>query len=235
MAAMHNRPDIPSDILAPAVNTLRQGGLCIYPTETFYALGCDACNPVAVARLLGMKNRPQTQGVPVLIGHAEQLGLAVDMATMQAMDKTRREALFLLQERFWPGPLSLLLPAGARLSPGVAGDNKLVALRVSPHPLARSLCLELDAPLVATSANQRGGPPAVHEQELDPQLMRRVGCLAPLPSGNPSPAGGLPSTLALVEGTSHGARVSILRQGAVPAAAIAALGLMVHCPDGTKI
>ncbi len=232
---MRNRPDLASDILAPAVNTLREGGLCIYPTETFYALGCDACNPGAVARLLTMKDRPQTQGVPVLIGHVRQLNLAVDMEAVQAMAKTPREALLLLQERFWPGPLSLLLPAGARLAPGVAGDNGLVALRVCPHPVARRLCLELDTPLVATSANQRGAPPAVHEQELDPELMRQVGCLAPLPSENPRPAGGLPSTLALVEGTSQGARVRILRQGAVPAAAIAALGLVVYCPEGTKI
>lgn len=221
------------DVLSSALNSLRLGGLCIYPTETFYALGCDACNHRAVAKLLAMKERSHTQGVPVLIGDLAQLPLAVDIIAMEAMVPAQRGAVAQLQERFWPGPLSLLLPAGAGLAAGVAGDNGLVALRISPHPVARHLCLKLDSPLVATSANQHGASPAMHEQELDAKLVHSVGCLAPLPPDTPGPAGGLPSTLALVGTAEDGtACVTIVRTGAVSAAAIAGLGLTVKSSDG---
>ncbi len=221
--------------LDQAVRALQHGELCIYPTETFYALGCDAGNRMAVQHLLQLKTRSPKQGMPVLIGAEEQLSLAVDTATLESGNPPLfMDALRSIMRRFWPGPLSLLLPASKNLAPGVAGANGLVALRLTPHPVARQLCNALNAPLVATSANPHGEPPRTSALELDPGLVELVGCVAPLQADAPLPAGGRPSTLArpfMLEGR---VCVGILRHGAVSVQTLGDLGLRV-VDEGTGI
>ncbi|RMF70812.1 MAG: hypothetical protein D6738_15270, partial [Acidobacteria bacterium] len=113
---------------------------------------------------------------------------------------------------FWPGPLSLVLPAARRLAPGVAASDGTVAIRVTSHPVARDLCLTAGIALVATSANPRGAAPPVRVDEAlaglpaDPRL-------AVLDAG--PVAGGRPSTIVRADARPPGWRV--VREGAIAA------------------
>ncbi len=195
-----------------AVPLLQAGGLCIYPTETFFALGCDACNPKAVAELLAHKERPPTQGLPVIIGHLEQLPQVCRLEARPGFPAPLRDLALELMARYWPGPLSLVLPAAPGLAPGVTSGGT-VALRLTPHPAAQALCRAVGAPLVASSANLRGAPPQTQAQNLNPELVALCGGVLDLP---PSPGGGLASTLARPELSASGVPVlRILRSGAL--------------------
>lgn len=209
--------------IAAAARALRQGGLCIYPTETFFALGCDARNSEAVARLLALKQRPKNQGLPCIIGGLEQLELACDVTPCSNFPEPLRDLVLRLMERFWPGPLSLVLPAAPGLAPGVPRQGE-VALRLTPHPAARELCLRVESPLVASSANLRGEAPATMAKNLNRLVLDPIQALVDLP---PKPAGRAPSTLArpLLDADGR-AGVEMLRSGALEASLLEAAG----CP-----
>ena len=128
-----------------AAGHLQRQGLCIYPTETFFAIGCDACNSAAVDRLLKCKERPHTQGLPVIIGGREQLALACDLEPTEQFPTVIRDFAETLMERFWPGPLSLILPASKALAPGV-GRGGSVALRWDAPSCGPSSLLVVEHP-----------------------------------------------------------------------------------------
>lgn len=136
---------------AAALQTIRRGGLVIYPTETLYGLGCDATNEDAIARLLALKGRAADKPPPVLVADEHQLALLVDDVPAIA---TR------LIAQYWPGALTLVLPAGTNaigaLTATAANATRTIAVRRSAHPVARALCEGLGAPLAATSANFAG-------------------------------------------------------------------------------
>ncbi|MEM6372101.1 MAG: L-threonylcarbamoyladenylate synthase [Pseudomonadota bacterium] len=131
-----------------AARILTGGGLVAFPTETVYGLGADARDGTAVARIYAAKGRPAFN--PLIVHVAD-------------LDQARRYGVFdakltELAAKFWPGPLSLVVPlaAGHGLSPLVTAGLNTVALRVPAHPLARALLAEADAPIAAPSANPSG-------------------------------------------------------------------------------
>ena len=206
-----------------AARHLLGGGVLLFPTETFYALGCLASQTEAVARVYQLKGRPVQQPLPLLAANAAQ---AAQVARLEGNDAR-------LAARFWPGPLSLLLPVRAggqpALAPQLVNAGGKLAVRVSPHCLAACLAQGAGGVLTASSANLRGQPPARTAAELDMALLTAVaaaggGLLAPR-SAAEQPGGGLPSTLAecLPDG-----RVRLLRQGAVSAALLTAAGWRVE-------
>lgn len=133
-----------------AARALRDGGLVILPTETVYGLAGDASNPQAVAAIFEAKGRPRFNP---LISHVADLAAAESIALFD--DRARR-----LAERFWPGPLTLVLPVrpdGPVCDLARAGLDT-VALRVPAHPLARRLLAAFGGPVVAPSANRSGRP-----------------------------------------------------------------------------
>lgn len=130
-----------------AAGVLRAGGLVAFPTETVYGLGANAEDPAAVARIYQAKGRPPSHPLIVHLGGAEQLGDWVD-----AVPETAR----LLAERFWPGPLTLVLRRGDRVSPAATGGLDTVAVRVPDHPVARALLTEFGGGVAAPSANRFG-------------------------------------------------------------------------------
>ncbi len=121
---------------------LRRGGIAIYPTETFYALGADPRSPEGVAAVFRAKGRPPDRALPWIAADREQVA-SVAVLTPVAEKLARR----------WPGPLTLVLDR--RDGAGT------VAIRVSAHPLARAVARELGHPVISTSANRSGAPPAV--------------------------------------------------------------------------
>ena len=136
----------PTDIRR-AVQVLRSGGLLGFPTETVYGLGADAANVHAVHRIFEVKGRPPTHPLIVHIGASDELARwAAEVP----------EAAKVLAERFWPGPLTLVLPRSNRVPLAVTGGLDTVALRVPNHPLALALLQTFGGAVAAPSANRFG-------------------------------------------------------------------------------
>lgn len=208
-----------SEGLRAAAAWLAEGGLVIYPTESFYGLGADPRISTAVEAIFAVKGRGRDLPLPLLAGDLRQVGQAVP-------HWDRQPAARALANAFWPGPLSLVVAGSGGLAPGVAARDGSVAIRYSSHPLAAALARELGFPLVATSANLSGEPPATEAEEAARSLRLPPGGEAKtggeLEAGPPrgpsallldggSTPGGEPSTIvALVP---QGARV--LREGAI--------------------
>lgn len=195
-----------------AVRALRGGGLAVYPTETFYALGCLATMHASVERVVAVKGRPAGKPLPVIVADWDMAGSFLLLEGV-ALD---------LAHRFWPGPLSIVTRTSAALSPFARDGQGRSAVRMSPHPVATRLCREAGAPLVSSSANLSGRSPVCLPADLDPALLRSSGAV--VVDAEPWPAGGLPSTL--VEVVDDRA-VRVLRAGAIPAEEIAKCGFDV--------
>lgn len=136
--------------LRRAVRCLRSGGLIAYPTEAVFGLGCDPWNAETVRRLLVLKRRPQRKGLIVIAADFAQAAPLLEPLTAEA--RARLAAT-------WPGPVTWLLPA--RSAPvWLRGRHATLAVRITAHPLAAALCRAWGGPLVSTSANLSGRPPA---------------------------------------------------------------------------
>jgi L-threonylcarbamoyladenylate synthase len=135
-----------------AADVIRAGGLVVYPTETIYALGADAGNAEAVQRLLAAKGRDDGRGMSVLVADLEQARALLDTSPgTEAVELARR---------WWPGPLTLVLPAAAGLPRGLVGETGGVGLRCSSDPVAAALLKAAGVALTATSANPSSLEPA---------------------------------------------------------------------------
>ncbi|MFH1099127.1 MAG: L-threonylcarbamoyladenylate synthase [Candidatus Uhrbacteria bacterium] len=173
--------------LASAVIHLRRGGLLIYPTETSYAIGCDVTNARSVAAIFRLKGREHGKSLPIIVASR---AMAERYAKFTSVAQR-------LARRHWPGPLTLVMeqkisppPTGkgsergwGMLAPGVVARDGTVALRVSSHPIVRALSRRLGRPIVATSANRSGEPPAFSARAALRALMpvanvRRIPLLA---------------------------------------------------------
>lgn len=137
---------------------LRRGGLVAFPTETVYGLGADALNPEAVARIFAAKGRPADNPLIVHVTGIEQAGPAVVAAWP---DVARR-----LAERFWPGPLTLVLPAGPAVPAAVRAGLPTVAVRCPAHPVAQALIAAAGTPVAAPSANRSGRPSPTRAEDV---------------------------------------------------------------------
>ena len=175
-----------------------------YPTETFYGLGALASLGAAVERRAGAKGRPDGKPLPLLAAELAQVEQVAELGPL-----ARR-----LAEAFWPGPLTLVLPARPGLHPAITGGDASVGVRITSSPVAAALARAAGGPLVSTSANLAGAPPAACAGDLDPTLRERLDLVL---DAGPTP-GGLPSTVVAVEG----GRLRLLRPGAVEAAAVEA-------------
>ncbi|HWP57314.1 MAG TPA: L-threonylcarbamoyladenylate synthase [Candidatus Acidoferrales bacterium] len=152
--------------MAEAVAALRRRGVIGFPTETFYGLGADALDEEAVERVFALKGRDPNNPLPVIIADEEML-----QSIVVAISPLARR----LMERFWPGPLTLVLPGHARLPKPLVNRNGGVGVRISSHPLAQRLVKELGRPITATSANPSGQPPARSRAEVVGYFGSRVG------------------------------------------------------------
>jgi len=146
MTLLHVDPRSPDpEVLARAARILRSGGLVAFPTETVYGLGADALDPEAVARIFAAKNRP---AVNPLIVHVP------DAAAARPLSAAWSELAERLAERFWPGPLTLVLPRSQVVPDIVAAGLPSVAIRVPAHPVALALLRAASIPVAAPSANR---------------------------------------------------------------------------------
>lgn len=191
------------------VEAIKSGQVVVYPTETLYAVGCDAFREDAVRRIAALKSRPETKPLPLIVGNLEGLKLVAEVVP---------EDVLALAQAFWPGPLSILVRSGPRLSTLLKDAQGFTSVRLSANAFAAALCRLAGTALVATSANRSGQKPAAKPADLDPEMLKAVD-LAWLQE--PHPAGGLPSTVVRCLG---GRRVEVVRSGAVPPSALEAAG-----------
>lgn len=176
---------------------LRAGGVVVYPTETFYGLGALASAGEALERLARAKLRPEGKPLPLVAADRAQVAAVaiLDAAAARVAD------------RFWPGPLTLVLPAHAGVHPAITAGTGTVGIRIPGSDVARALAAAAGGALVSTSANPSGGPPPDRIAALDPTLRARVDHV--LDAG--ATPGGLPSTIVVLEGDT----VRLVRAGAV--------------------
>ena len=135
--------------IAAAATRLRAGEIVAFPTETVYGLGADISNPSAVRRIFEIKERPLNH--PLIVHFA-------DIALLPYWSQEIPDAAWKLAERFWPGPLTLILPRSRHVPRDVTGGQDLVGLRIPDHPVAIALLNELGSKkaLAAPSANRFG-------------------------------------------------------------------------------
>ncbi len=198
--------------LSVEARELREGGLVIYPTETFYALGCLATVHLALERIFAVKARPADKPLPLIVSDWEMVGRFVRLRNTEED----------LVRKFWPGSLSIVVHIGPGVSALACDRAGLSAVRMTPHDIAAQLCRDAGGPLVSSSANRSGHPPAARPDELDPELVRLSHAL--VVDAAPWPAGGLPSTLVSV---AEAGAVRILRAGAISVEEISAAGFEV--------
>lgn len=184
--------------LTAALSALAHDGAVVFPTETFYGLAARALSYPAVAGVARLKGRDAGKPIALIVADASMLARVVAHVPAAA------ERLI---AAFWPGPLTLVMPAHADLPPALTGGSGMIGVRVSSHPTAHGLSVALGEPITATSANPGGAEPA-----LDVATARRYFDEHVSYVDGGRLAGGLGSTVLLV--ADDAARV--IRRGATP-------------------
>ena len=186
-----------------AVQALRDGELVAFPTETVYGLGANAQNPAAVRKIFEAKGRPESHPLIVHLDSPRFLHRWV---------REVPEAATKLAERFWPGPLTMVLPRGPNVHDVVTGGQDTVAIRVPQHPMAQQLLTAFGGGIAAPSANRYGRLSPTRAEHVRDELADSVKVIL---DGGESQIG-LESTIIAFAGES----VRLLRPGAVTAGQI---------------
>ena len=185
----------PEAMLA-AQDILNKGGLVAFPTDTVYGLGVPVFNGKAIEGIYWAKKRPVEKSIPILIGEVDDL-LKVALNIPEKAMK--------LASRFWPGPLTLVVPKRPEL-PAQVSSSPTVGVRIPDHSMARQLLI-LVGPMAVTSANLSGQPSPSTAGEVMSQLSGRINLIL---DGGTTP-GGVPSTV--VDCT--GSELQVLREGPI--------------------
>ncbi len=156
---------VPQSDFAAAVSLLKAGELVAFPTDTVYGVGAVVWDRAAVAKLYSAKLRAFDKAIPVLLA---------DPADLPLIARDLPPAALRLAARFWPGPLTLVVPKAPRVPEEVTAGGATVAVRVPDHDLTRALIRAAGAPLATTSANLSGRPSSTTAEEVTAQLRGRI-------------------------------------------------------------
>lgn len=150
--------------LQRAIDVLRKGGIILYPTDTVWGLGCDACNPEAVARLIALKGRKPDKGIIALVGSEEMAHRLTGVPVPQIGEEDR--------------PTTVIYPRTSSLASAMLAKDGTAALRLTRETFSRELCLRLPGPVASTSANLSGEPTPAIFSEINPKLLEIVDYVA---------------------------------------------------------
>jgi len=190
-------------VLEYSTRLILAGKVVAFPTDTFYGLAADPFNLAAVSEIFRIKRRTAERPLPLLVASVHQ---AADLAN----DPPR--LFFTLAERFWPGPLTLVVPASRQIPLKVTANTGKVGLRWPKAPLAEALIAAAARPLTGTSANLSERPACSTAEEVNQQ----IGDTVPLILDGGPTQGELASTVVELVGE----RVRIIRPGVVPDSAL---------------
>lgn len=200
-------PDEPEpSLISLVIESLNTGQVVALPTDTFYGLAVDPVNLRAVDRIYEIKTRARHKPLSLLISEVSQaydLGRQLD----SAFDR--------LAERFWPGPLTIIVKAGGKLPLRVTANTGNVALRIPEAAISRAVVDKLGLPITATSANLSGYPECTYAACVRDQLGDKIPLIV---DGGPT-ARSTPTTIVDLSG--GGNSWMILREGAIPTHEIA--------------
>lgn len=161
--------------LTVAADALLRGGVIAYPTEGVFGLGCMPDDPLAVARVVAIKERDATKGLILIAAKQGQLEGWADLGNRTLPDPDPAH------------PVTWIVPPGPRVSPLLRGKHSTIAVRITTNPVAKALCEIVDSPLVSTSANRSGKPVARNRFVLRRQFAGLVDYIVP---GDCGPASG---------------------------------------------
>jgi L-threonylcarbamoyladenylate synthase len=205
-------PILPTDLpplmhtaVEEAVRLLRAGEVVALPTETVYGLAADALNPAAVAKIFEAKGRPSYDPLIVHIADKKQLDTVADVP--EAIQKT----VIQLIERFWPGPLTLVLPKKSCVPDSVTAGMPTVAVRVSSNPIFKRIIQGLEKPIAAPSANRFGAISPTSASAVFAELDGRI----PLIVDGGACMHGLESTIIKIEPGTPKPMITVLRPGPI--------------------
>ena len=184
------------EAIKAAAHLMVQGGVVVYPTETVYGIGCVPSDPDAAQRICELKGRAD-KPLPLICADIEAARKVVEMSPEAEK----------LAAKFWPGPLTLVLPSKVKYSMWIQRGAKTLGVRVSPYPVAQRLAKAAGGVIVSTSANVSGEEPARSAEEAKKIFGNRVDIIL---DGGPSP-GGESSTVVDLSGE----EIWLLRKGPV--------------------
>jgi len=185
-----------NESIQEALKILQKGGLVAFPTDTVYGLSALAFDGKAVELIYAAKDRPIEKAIPVLIA---------DQEDMEKVGMNIPKTAYILASRFWPGPLTCIIPKKPTLPQSVSATST-VGVRVPDHDLARAL-LRVAGPMAVTSANISGQQSPSTAEEVFSQLSGRIDLII---DGGKTP-GGIPSTVV----DCMGEEIKILREGPI--------------------
>lgn len=155
--------------LKQAIHICELGGVIAYPTEAVFGLGCLPIYEQSVRRILKLKHRSAKKGLILVAADIEQLDIFVDFSKVKNIHAIHAS---------WPGPVTWLIPAKKEIPDWLTGSHNTLAVRVSAHPLLRSLCEKL-GPIVSTSANPTGAVPAKSSQRVRAYFKNEIDYVIP--------------------------------------------------------
>ena len=199
-----------ANALDQAAAAVEQGAVIGVPTDTVYGLVCLCSDAAAIDGLFAVKERPSQKALPVLLGEAEQASAVVRTAGQAAAQA--------LIDRYWPGPLTLVLPARSHLPPALTAGGDTVGVRLPAHPFLRALARRV-GPLASSSANRSGQPPCATAAAVLDQLDGRIPLLI---DAGPAPLAQSSTVLDL-----SGPQPILLREGPIGPQELAAAGIHV--------
>lgn len=159
---------------------LRDGATIAYPTEGVYGLGCLPGHPAAIQRLLTLKQRPVGKGLLLVGSQLDQFS-----PWIQPLSDEQRQTIaqhYQAVQQRQAHPTTWIVPARSAVSPLLRGDFPTLGIRLCPHPLVGALCEQLHSPLVSTSANISGRPPARNRQTLRREFHKTVDIIIGAPT-----------------------------------------------------
>lgn len=191
-----NPQNVDFDMVREAVRILRSKGIIAFPTDTVYGLGVDPLDREALARLFELKGRPSDRPIPLLLGSMSQ----VEQVAASFPSTAKR-----LAARFWPGALTLVVPAQSTVPDQVTAKTGTVGIRVCDHPLPRAISLATGRPITGTSANFSGEPPFTECEDVKQALGGRVDLVLPGTCGGQRPSTVVDCTQPSLRIVRHGA------------------------------
>ena len=147
---------LPKDLLT-LVEIIQKGGIIAYPTEAVFGLGCSPQNYPAVEKLLSLKHRQPDKGLILIGSNFNQFKEYILPIPLDNLEKVLSS---------WPGPYTWVFPTPQTTSKWLRGNHSSIAIRVTAHPIAKAICQQLNTPLVSTSANKEGEPPALSVKDI---------------------------------------------------------------------
>lgn len=185
--------------LEQAISAIQHGGVIAFPTDTVYGIGASLAHPLALNRIFEIKGRDRRRTLPVLLASPGDLSRVTP-----AIDPN----LLALARHFWPGPLTIAVPALDSLPKDVVAQDGTVGVRVPNHSVALTMAYRCGGAIAATSANPSGQKPACHAEEIDPDLAEQLDIVL---DGGLAPCGLASSVI-----RREGATIFCIREGAVP-------------------